>query len=79
MIRKITIATISVLLSASLLFTFMTPLIPEALEVYFKDRDEMTCKLAIIGLVISFILGAILTLVCVFWKDKTKEELEYER
>jgi hypothetical protein len=75
MIRKITIATISVLLSASLLFTLMTPLIPDALEVYFKDRYEMTCKLMIIGLVVSFILGTILTLVCVFWKDKTKEEL----
>lgn len=74
MIRKITIATLSVLLSASLLFTFMTPIIPGALEVYFKDRYEMTCKLAIIGLVISFILGVILTLVCIFWKNKTEDE-----
>lgn len=74
MIRKITIATISVLLSASLLFTMMSPLIPEALEIYFKDRYEMTCKLAILGLVISFIFGVILTLVCVFWKGETKDE-----
>ena len=74
MIRKITIATISVLLSASLLFTMMSPLIPEALEIYFKDRYEMTCKLAILGLVVSFIFGVILTLVCVFWKNKTEDE-----
>lgn len=74
MIRKITIATISVLLSASLLFTLMTPLIPIAMDIYFKHRAEMTSKLMIIGLVVSFILGTILTLVCVFWKNKTEDE-----
>lgn len=74
MIRKITIATLSVLLSASLLFTLVSPLIPIAMDVYFKHRDEMTSKLMIIGLVISFIFGAILTLVCIFWKNKTEDD-----
>lgn len=73
MIRKITIAIISVLLSASILFTMMSPLIPIALDVYFADRNEMTSILMIIGVAISFLLAITLTLICVLWKDKTEE------
>lgn len=75
MIRKITIATISILLAASILFTIISPLIPIALDIYFKDQDKMMCKLLILGFTLSFIFGVILTLVCIFWKRKTKEEL----
>lgn len=70
MIRTITIVTLSILLSASLLFTMISPLIPNALDVYYRDAPEITSKLIVLGFVISFILGTILTLICVFWKDK---------
>ena len=73
MIRTITITVLTILLSASLLFTMISPLIPTALDVYYRDTFEMTSKLFILGIVISFILGTILTLVCVFWKDKKED------
>ena len=74
MIRKIMIATISVLLSASILFIMVSPLIPIALDVYFADRNEMTSILMITGVVISFILATTLTLICVLWKNKIEDE-----
>lgn len=74
MIRKITIAVISVLLSASVLFTLISPVIPTALDIYFKDRDKMTSQLFIFGSIMSFAFATLLILVCVFWKEKTKEE-----
>ena len=74
MIRKIMIATISVLLSASILFIMVSPLITIALDVYFADRNEMTSILMITGVVISFILATTLTLICVLWKNKIEDE-----
>ena len=71
MIRKITIVILSILLCASLLFTMISPAILSALDIY---TFEMSCKLMVLGFIISFILGTILTLVSIFWKDK-KEDL----
>lgn len=67
MIRTITIVTLGVLLSASLLFTTISPCILTALDIY---TFKMSCKLIVIGFVVSFILATILTLVCIFWKNK---------
>ena len=78
MIRKITIATLSVLLSASALFTAISPLIPIALDVYFRDRNEMASRLFIFGAIMSFAFATILILICYFWKKKTKEKQSNE-
>lgn len=75
MIRKITIATISVLLAASVLFTIISPLIPTALDIYFKDQDKMMSQLLLFGVIISFAFATILILICVFWKEKKEEQL----
>lgn len=72
MIRKITITTISILLAASVLFAIISPLIPIALDIYFKDQDKMMSQLLIFGVIISFAFATILILICVFWKEKTK-------
>jgi uncharacterized membrane protein len=72
--RKITIATLWVLLSASILFTFISPLIPFALDVDYYDTSEVGSKLFIFGAIISFVFAVILILICEFWKEKTKEE-----
>ena len=74
MIKKITIAIISTLLSASILFTMVSPLIPGALDIYLRDREQITNKLIIYGLIISFVLATILVIICVPWKEKHEED-----
>lgn len=76
MIKKITIATLSVLLFASLLFTFISPLIPAALDIRLKDWGNMVSTLFIFGLIISFVFATILFLICEFWKVDPKKELD---
>jgi small basic protein len=51
----------------------MAPFIPDALGI--ENWLELSYKLMLIGVVVSFIFSVILALIYVFWKDKTKVEV----
>lgn len=74
MARKITIGIIETLLFASVFFTLVSPLIPIALDIDFENWGKIIGTLFIFGVIMSFVFSTILTLICDFWKEKTKEK-----